>query len=148
MPPVWTISLKELLDIRQLYIYKAFVSLDRSKTTACRDARHNRSRYKRNCFRMPKLLPCELIKNTLTPYRKVEYFLAQSDLLYRRTEVRGENRNLNAKRAFELITESLILAKELNFQDMVEYATKRWANFNGRSNPQSLYVKKGKKCIV
>ena len=70
----------------------------------------------------------ELMANPLTPYRKVQYLLAQSDLLYRRTEARGEDRNLNAKRAFELITESLILAKELNFQDMFEYATKRRAN--------------------
>ena len=123
-------SLEELLDIRQkLYIYKAFVSLDCPVTGETpKPQPETPDTIKAATKELASVCRNDLMANPLTPYRKMQYLLAQSDLLCRRTEARGGNRNLNAKRAFELITESLILAKELNFQDMVEYATKRRAN--------------------
>lgn len=124
-------SLDELSDLQQkLHIYKAIVSLDCSITGETVQQQHKMTDTAQAATKeLGFVYETALMVNPLTPYREVQYLLSQSDLLYRRTEgFREENATQNVKRAFEFVEESLRLAKKWDFQDMIQYASKRRAN--------------------
>lgn len=142
--------LEESSDIQQkLHICKAFVALDCSVTGEPAQQQHLETSstytYLQTATQQLTLVHgTALMGKPLTPYRKVQYLLAQSDLLYQRAKIEERNTAENATRALELVTEALTLAKKLDFQDMVQYASKRRSNLTETLIRNALTSKKDK----
>ena len=123
--------LEESSDIEQkLHICKAFVALDCAVTGELAQQQHREtsSTIQTAAHELTLADGTALMGKPLTPYRKVQYLLAKSDLLHQRAKNEERDTTENARRAFKLVTKALTLAKTLDFQNMIQYASKRQAN--------------------
>ena len=139
--------LEESSDIHQkLHICKAFVALDCAVTGELAQQQHREtsSTVQTATQELTLVYGTALIGKPLTPYRRVQCLFAQSDLLHQRAKIEGWNTTENARRAFELVTEALTLAKKFDFQDMIQYASKREANVTETLVRNALSSKKDK----
>lgn len=121
---------EEVSDIQQkLSTYKAFVLLGCSVTGESARQRYDTTGdIDAAAKELAFVHEIALTGKPLTHYRKVQYHLAQCDLLSLRKEGLGENSTRNVKRAFDHVTKAVTLARKYNFQDVIHYANKRRAD--------------------